>query len=512
MWKKVIGPTLIVASVWIGVTAATNYFGTKAITALGRTLRSSMEAIGNTGQMESGLWELQTLIVQASKNSDGGFPFDAGAHEAEFVRRLEYAEKHAEPGEERQLVQAVRERFAQYQTATHQLLETATADATAGETSAAETLRLAVAVADPCKRLIDHHSDVVRQSVDQANRIVRALNLLRLIIFTSGPVIGVLMGFWVARTIRSWSTIHQLSVHLKDAAVGLEQEVGCIEISPTGDLPALKDQVQAVSTQITKVVRDLEQTREDMFRRERLAAAGELAAGVAHELRNPLTSLKLLIQTASQKHRGQPLSERQLQVLTDEIARMEDTIQGLLDLARPPKLRRVRHDLRDTLRRAINLVRPRAQHHGVEILEGLPSTPIKIEADPEQLHQVFINLLLNGMEAMPDGGTLRVSFGGTNDDGDCCRIKFTDTGIGIPDELMDRVFEPFVSGKEHGCGLGLAVSRRIITEHGGTLTAANRPEGGAVFTVMLPLSDKQSSGELPVLQAPSPPAGMPAVV
>jgi signal transduction histidine kinase len=278
---------------------------------------------------------------------------------------------------------------------------------------------------------------------------------------------------------------------LQDAALGVEKDLGHVNALPAGELPALEKQVQEVTVRMNEAAGELERGRRVVKHADRLAAAGELAAGIAHELRNPLTSLKLLIQTAARKQRDRPLSDRQFKILQDEIIRMEGTIQSLLDLTRPPTMRRRLHNLCSTIRRSVNLVRSRASQNNVQILEGLPNERIMIYGDPEQLHQVFVNLLLNALEAMPDGGTLRIAIGGIEGDEMVCRIKCSDTGMGIPPENLGRIFDPFVSGKEHGHGLGLAVSRRIVAEHGGSITASNRPEGGAQFTVTLPFSSIQ---------------------
>ena len=221
---------------------------------------------------------------------------------------------------------------------------------------------------------------------------------------------------------------------------------------------------------------------------ERLAAVGELAAGVAHELRNPLTSVKLLIQNAGRGDPNHALHGKRLEVVQNEIARMESTIQGLLDFARPPKIRRLTHNLRDTLDRALNLAAGRATQQHVIIHEQGSSEPVLINGDPEQLDLVFLNLLLNGIEAMPTGGTLTVSIEVEVGTPSICRVVFLDSGAGIDDAVMERLFEPFVTIKERGVGLGLAVSRRVIQEHGGRIEASNMPLGGAKFMVELPVA------------------------
>jgi len=241
-------------------------------------------------------------------------------------------------------------------------------------------------------------------------------------------------------------------------------------------------------------VDQLQQARRETLQADRLAAAGELAAGVAHELRNPLTAVKLLIQTAAERPAEQRLSAQQLHVILEQVIRMENTIQGLLDFARPPAMRRVRHDLRETLRRALNLVGGRARQQRVSVREDFSSVPVVVEGDPEQLHQVFVNLLLNGIEALPQGGQLEVSIWGPDQADGGCRVSVRDSGTGIPAAIMERLFEPFVTGKEGGTGLGLPVSQRIVRQHGGRLIAANRADAGAEFVVELPAAHRPSGG------------------
>jgi two-component system, NtrC family, sensor histidine kinase HydH len=126
-----------------------------------------------------------------------------------------------------------------------------------------------------------------------------------------------------------------------------------------------------------------------------------------------------------------------------------------------------------------------------------------VEGDPEQLHQVFVNLLINGIDVAGDGGELHVSVEVGPPSPQTCRVIVRDSGSGIPSAVLERIFEPFVTTKERGTGLGLAISRRIVQEHGGTLTAANPSRGGAVFTVELPLGTINDGSAAAV--APPPP-------
>ena len=201
---------------------------------------------------------------------------------------------------------------------------------------------------------------------------------------------------------------------------------------------------------------------------------------------NPLTSVKLLLHAATAQTQDRSLSQRQLDVIQSEIARMEKIVQDLLDFARPPQVNPVRHDLRATVYGAIQLTAGSANHGNVSVHCRLPEQEVHVDADPAQLHQVFVNLLLNAIEAMPAGGTLDVSIDESSARGNDCRVVFADSGPGIPPHVIERIFEPFVSGKKNGTGLGLAVSRRLVQEQGGQLSAVNGPAGGAVLTVDLP--------------------------
>jgi two-component system sensor histidine kinase HydH len=131
------------------------------------------------------------------------------------------------------------------------------------------------------------------------------------------------------------------------------------------------------------------------------------------------------------------------------------------------------------------------------VAQEFPDVPTVVDGDPEQLHQVFVNLSLNSIEAMAQGGQLRVAMSANRNGAGTCEVMFQDSGPGIPEEVLERIFEPFVTSKEHGTGLGLAISRRIVEEHGGTLVAANREQGGAAFTVKLPLSQAERSDTTP---------------
>jgi PAS domain S-box-containing protein len=232
----------------------------------------------------------------------------------------------------------------------------------------------------------------------------------------------------------------------------------------------------------------LEQRQQErhLLRAEQMMAIGQVAAGVAHELRNPLTSIKGLVQVNLREARAHGLPEEDLAVIEHEIRRMERTLQTFLDFARPPKPERRRLEPAAVVQRVFALVGGRAKKQGVSLQLIQPGTPIWLEADQDQLQQLLLNLILNSLDAMPQGGIVEVELRPPRDG--LLELQVRDTGPGIPAHILPKVFETFVSSKETGIGLGVPVSKRIAEDHGGSLSAYNLPAGGACFLLRLPVS------------------------
>jgi two-component system sensor histidine kinase HydH len=243
---------------------------------------------------------------------------------------------------------------------------------------------------------------------------------------------------------------------------------------------------------ITSIMRDIteqrrleqEQRERELLRTEQMVALGQVAAGVAHELRNPLTSIKGLVQVNRKEAEvlGGPAED--FRIIEQEIRRMERTLQTFLDFARPPQPARKEMNLGPVVERVFALIGGRASKQGITLRFTQPDQRVLVEADHDHVQQLVLNLVLNALDAMGRRGLLEVVLHSCADGQ--VELQVLDTGPGIPDHLLARIFEPFVSSKETGLGLGLAVSRRIAEDHGGSLSACNRPGGGACFTLRLP--------------------------
>jgi PAS domain S-box-containing protein len=248
--------------------------------------------------------------------------------------------------------------------------------------------------------------------------------------------------------------------------------------------------VQAVANVVATAMErhhNEERLRErQMVRAEQMAAIGQVAAGVAHELRNPLTSIKGLVQVNLREAEARGLPAEDLRVVEHEIRRMERTLQTFLDFARPPRPARCRLDLAEVVDRVFALVGGRARKQQAALRFDRPEGSVWVDGDQDQLQQLVLNLVLNALDAMPNGGVVEVELRSPRDGHTEMLVR--DTGPGIAAHILPKVFETFVSSKETGIGLGLPVSRRIAEDHGGSLSAYNLPAGGACFALRLPIA------------------------
>jgi signal transduction histidine kinase len=345
----------------------------------------------------------------------------------------------------------------------------------------------------PAQDYLDFNEEEINAS-DAANQRVADRTVLGLLLLgVCGPVSGLLAGYGISRAVSR--SIVRLSVPLRDAAGKLDEVVGPITLAARWGLDELEDVLHTIADRTGAVIERLQQREREARQAEHLAAVGQMAAGIAHELRNPLMPMKILVQAAAEREPTPGLDAGDLAVLEQEISRLERSIQTFLDFARPPRLEKRTFDLAEAAQQVIELLSARAARQGVRIDYLGPGGPVLIQADAGQVRQVILNLLLNAFDAVPRGGAVRLEVDlpatlakGDGREGRWLTLRVSDTGSGLPAELGQRIFEPFVSTKETGLGLGLSICKRIVEAHGGEIRAANRPDGGAVFTVRLPLS------------------------
>jgi signal transduction histidine kinase len=229
----------------------------------------------------------------------------------------------------------------------------------------------------------------------------------------------------------------------------------------------------------------------EVLHRERLSALGNLAATVAHEIRNPLNAISMGLQRLKvefQPTDDQEQYSRVTELMLGEVHRLNSIVEQFLSLARPLEIKPEALRVQDVLNELATLVEGEAQQSKVQIRVVAPPTLPPLKADREYLRQTLLNLILNGLQAMPKGGTLTLKANTSNGN---FLISVTDTGIGIAPENRRRIFEPYFTTKAKGSGLGLAIARRIIEAHGGTITVFSETDQGCCFQLVLPINRKE---------------------
>jgi two-component system NtrC family sensor kinase len=225
--------------------------------------------------------------------------------------------------------------------------------------------------------------------------------------------------------------------------------------------------------------------RQQIGQSEKLASLGRLAAGVAHEINNPLTGVLTFAHLLREKPNMDDQDRADLDLIIRETTRAAEIVRRLLDFSRERPIMMERLDINEVVRRTVLLIQNQKLFDGIVIVENLCENLPEINGDMNRLQQVILNLSLNSCEAMPDGGTITINT--TCDDGEV-RLEIVDTGCGIKPELMERIFEPFFTTKPvgQGTGLGLAVTYGIVQQHGGSIEVECEEGQGTKFIIGLP--------------------------
>ncbi len=278
------------------------------------------------------------------------------------------------------------------------------------------------------------------------------------------------------------STILPVKAYAREVQV--ESSTGARHILQLNRLSIIDREQKFAGTLL--LMQDLSQVKnleEELRRSEQLAALGKMAAGVAHELRNPLSSIKGLALVLRSRFRDENGDRETATILVQEVERLNRSISELLDYARPQQLQKKSVDLHNLLHKAVSLIRMDAETAGIELTTFFQENLPMVDADEDKLNQVLLNLLLNGIQAMEKGGRLDIRVGATNRK---VEIVVTDSGCGIAKKDLGRVFDPYFTTKPEGTGLGMAMSAKIIEEHGGKIHLQSKPGQGTSVIIEIP--------------------------
>ncbi len=325
--------------------------------------------------------------------------------------------------------------------------------------------------------------------LDIRNQAILAFMIISIL----GVLLSIGLSYLLSRSISV--PVHKLVIASKELANGnLDAKV---DITSNDEIGLLADAYNSMATALRERDEKLKEfTRKKFMESERLALIGQLAANVAHELNNPLQGIVTYSHLLLEKNSIDDPTKQSLQKIVVQANRSRDIIRGLLDFSRQRKPDKTPSDINNLLQESVSFLENQALMHNVQIVMQLDKDLPFVVIDPSQVQRVFINMIVNAAEAMNGNGQITMS---TRCDQvrKCIEIVFSDTGMGISEENLEKIFDPFFTTKEtgHGVGLGLAISYGIIKEHGGTISVDSEVEKGTTFIVRLPITTVQNDTE-----------------
>jgi len=256
----------------------------------------------------------------------------------------------------------------------------------------------------------------------------------------------------------------------------------------TNELKSLRERIPKFDTLDVKLKETegtLRTSKDDMIRSDRLAFTGRIAANIAHEIRNPLTNVALSAQQLEKSIKSKdPIITDYIGMIRKNTERANYLITELLNSARPPKLNMQSYDIHKVLEDVLQSTKAKINSQRIKVLKRFEFRPFKVNIDREQIGRVFSNIIINAIDAMPKGGELTIT---TEAGGNTFVMKIQDTGNGIFEEDIIKIFDPFFSSKSKGVGLGLTICYGIVVSHRGTIEVKSKPKKGTVFTISLPV-------------------------
>lgn len=270
-----------------------------------------------------------------------------------------------------------------------------------------------------------------------------------------------------------------------------------VSSDPGATIEAADDELRSIGVYFRALMADVAETRTTLaesrgrlLNAEKLASVGKLAASVAHEMRNPLSSMKMWLYSIRKTAGVEPALDRKYQILADEITRLESIVRNILEFSRPPLLKLQPRSMVQVIDKTLEILNPWLETKKIHVVQRHAAGQPHVVADSEQLKQVFVNLLDNAAEAMPEGGDISISSNVETDSSGLASVvvRVQDAGHGIPADARPRLFEPFFTTKEQGTGLGLCIAANIVAEHGGQLVLEASTSGGSTFAVRLPIT------------------------
>ena len=298
------------------------------------------------------------------------------------------------------------------------------------------------------------------------------------------------MIFIIAITLFVLSLVLSLRAEMKAHALSLSVVAAGNLMLAISAYMALNRLKQGIIEIFKQVMHSLDKREENLHVTEKMATLGRLATGVAHEIRNPLTSIKMRLFSLDREFEEESSQKEDIQVIREEVDRLEDIVKNFLQFARPPEVKLEPTSISEVINGVTDFLLPKFESQDINIQYNSSDDNVMVLADKDQLRQVLMNILLNACDALPDGGDINLTHERIIEkELKMVRVKIGNSGPSIPLDDAANVFEPFFSTRDEGTGLGLSIAKRIVESHGGTIKLDEPQEGeGVSFSMTLPVA------------------------
>jgi len=428
--------------------------------------------------MELALASQKGLLTYYLVDGDSKWLKSLGQYRQKFYQIIDEAQRLELTSKQRQALEVIAEKYAAYAKAKDVAIENYRNNDFQGSISGLheEQRDVFFRVLELCRAFSQDQWQVIIKAEEASNILSRNLRMVAFIAIAMFTFLCAIFLFILYK-------------HILDPIRGLAIETGgSAQESSRDEVDTLTHSLKDMMRDFGETSDELARSRRNLLQAERMVMVGELAAGVAHTIRNPFTSIKMRMFSLG---RSLQLSETQaedLQVISDEIARIDRIVENFLEFARPPKLRLRECCLGDIIHSVLTLLEYRLRAYNVELdYDPQPDLP-KVRLDADRIKEALVNLVINACEAMETGGRIAIHEMHQNHDkqGESVAIIVSDSGPGIPETIIDKVATPFYTTKEDGSGLGLSIVARIVQEHNGKFTISSSPGRGTQCTILLP--------------------------
>lgn len=431
--------------------------------------------------LESALINQKGFVSYYFQDGDPDWLRQLGEYRQIFKEKLKEVGLLVESAQEAKAIEQIESEYNQYIFSKDQVIEHyRTGQRTVGVELNKKVRNHFFTIIDLCEAYRNLHKQRIKEVRRDSHIQAKSL---RVIASTSIPIVlilGIVLAFFL---------VNHILTPLRRLTLEADRE---------RESQAADDEVSALSRSVRGLIQDrdlthseLEKSRETLLQAEKMAHVGKLAAGMAHSIRNPLTSVKMRLFSLNRTLDLSVPQKEDFDVISEEIGHVDTIVQNFLEFSRPPKLKMQKISPSEVVDLVLQLLKHRLESYNVELRVSRQRNLPEISADPEQLKEVLVNLIENACQAMDEGGSIIIheedSFYSSS--GRVAIIRLSDDGHGIPESIREKVFQPFFSTKEEGTGLGLSIARRIVEEHGGELDFISTEENGTTFIITLPVKE-----------------------